>query len=69
MRRSPNARGCRRAFTLVELLVVLALIALLAGLLVPTFASVRARANASSAPFWAGRRWTSPGGTSRLAAK
>lgn len=48
MPRSKQARRWPRAFTLVELLVVLALIILLAALITPTFMRVRARAGERS---------------------
>ena len=43
---SPNSR--RRAFTLVEILVVIAIISLLAAIIFPTFALVRANARKTS---------------------
>ncbi len=41
--------SCRTAFTLVELLVVLAIVGVLAGLLLPVFGQVRSRADRATA--------------------
>jgi len=49
MSRPPSPAPCRRAaFTLVELLVVIAVIALLAALLFPVFAQTRARSQSTT---------------------
>ena len=42
-------RNNKKGFTIVELVIVIAVIAILAGVLIPTFASVVSKANASNA--------------------
>ena len=42
-------RNNKKGFTIVELVIVIAVIAILAGVLIPTFAGIVAKANASKA--------------------
>jgi len=53
-----GAKVRRRAFTLVELLVVLAVIAALAGLLFPVFSAVREKGRPNPVPFQLTPNWT-----------
>ena len=44
-----NRRNNKKGFTIVELVIVIAVIAILAGVLIPTFSSIVTKANGSKA--------------------
>ena len=51
-------RNAKKGFTLVELVIVIAVIAILAAVLIPTFGGIIEKANASSALQEAKNEWT-----------
>ena len=50
-------RNSKKGFTLVELVIVIAVIAILAGVLIPTFGNVIEKANASACQQEAANLW------------